>query len=489
MSQSTVSTAVCFIDLATFSEVEGFIYGGPTAQTWFVGAVQKSNWFSFIPILLRNTGTFDFGQTNVSSSINRSGDYVLNVWFTMRVPQIVLNQPYVAGGDPGIFMDSSVRWTKNLMHNIFQRVNITFNELVVEEFQSEWFDFNYQFRLRGSKRIGYRNMIGDVSSMTTPVPPGVPLGDGSIRSCPLPFFFSEDSGIALPVAALPFNDIKVNFYFRPLNELIAIYPGTTAVGGPGGPNTGRVATVNDVYMYGSTNQRPSMQNPSLYAHYAVVHNDERVKMGDAPRDILMTQTQSTNFAPFKDVSSKTHFDVRLSHSIIMFTFAAKNVSLYHLYGGTFGSEQSNYTTEPNYAGLDPILFSQLIYENTVRVSMASDYYSLIAPYYFSDAIPEEAGYHMYTYALHPWLSLKPSGSTNYSKLANVSIEHDMSPAAQAAAGVNGAGVPQDQNGNPIVYPDTAGILSPFPQQWRHVLIAYNWNIVRVANGSLGHPTL
>lgn len=487
MSHSVVSTAAGFVDLATFNEAEGFTYGGGSAVTLFVGSVQKANWFTVLPISLRNNGTFDFGQNNVSASVNRSGDYVLNVWFRVQIPQIVLNQPYQVNGDPGIYMDASVRWTKNLAHNLFHRVNITFNELIVEEFDSEWLDFNYQFRVRGSKRVGYRNMIGDVSSMTTPVPPGVPLGDGSHRNCPLPFWFGEDSGIALPVAALPFNDIKINFYFRPLNELLIIYPGTAAVGGPGGVGTGRAANVGDIFVYGSTTQKPSMQNPVIHSHYAVVHNDERVKMGDAPRDILMTQIQSTNYSPFKDVSSKTHFDVRLSHGIISFFFAAKNVSLQNFAGGNFGAEQSNYTTEPNYAGLDPMSHSQLIYENTVRVSMGSDYFSLVSPFLLSKAIPEEAGYHMYSYALLPWAPLKPSGSTNYSKLANVSIEHDMSPAAQAAAGVNGA--PVDQNGNPIVYPDASGVLVPFPQSWRHIFVARNWNIIRVANGSLGHPTL
>lgn len=487
MSHSTVSTASSFIDLATFSEQEAFLYGGAVAVTLFVASVQKGNWFSTTPIALRNVGTFDFGQHNISVSVNRSGDYVLNLWFRVNLPSIVLHQPYIPGGDEGIFTNAQISWTRNLMHNIFYRVNIAFNELIVQEITSEYFDFHYQFKLRGSKRIGYRNMIGDVSSMTTPVGPGVALGDGSPRSVPIPFWFSEDSGIALPVAAMPFNDIKVNYFFRPLWDLVSIFPGTSAVGGPGGPGTGRAANTGDIYVYGSSTQKPSFINPTTYACYAVVHNDERVKMGDAPRDILISQTQTTNMAPYKDVSSTCYFDLRFSHSIVSIFWAAKNISLSQFATGNFGAEQSNYTTEPNYAGLDPIAHTQLVYENTPRVSMGSDYFSLMGPYYHSDAIPDETGYHMYTYALSPWDPLKPSGSTNYSKLANVLLEHTMSPAAQAAAGV--FGVPQDKSGNPIQYPDASGNLVAFPQHWQNICIARNWNIVRVANGSLGFPTL
>ncbi len=487
MSFSVCNASHLFIDLATFSEIEGFLYGGPDAITWFVAAVQKANWFSYLPINLRHNGTVDFGQKNVSASVNRSGDYVLHVWFRAQIPQLELVQ---SGGANGIFTDSSIRWTRNLMHNLFEKVNISFNELVVQEFDNYWLDFNFQFRKPGSKRIGYRNMIGDIASMTTPVPPGTPLGTGGYFSVPFPFWFGEDTGIALPVAALPFNDIKINYIFRAWQDLVVVFPGTLATGGPNGPNTGVAASCANVFVFGSTTEKPSLIDPSTNSHYAVVHNDERVKMGDAPRDILIHQIQATQVAPFKDISSRTTFDIRLSHSIVLFAFAAQNTSILEVNSGTCGGEWSNYTTEPMYAGLDPLAFTTLVYENTCRLAQGSDYYSLIHPDLLHPAIPDETGYHIWSYSVKPWDPLKPAGSTNFSKLANVSIAHDMSPAAQASAGIGTAGgVPLDQNGNVIQYPNTSGVEIDFPQKYRHVLIARNWNIARVANGSLGHPTL
>jgi len=490
MSFSVCNASHLFIDLATFSESEGFLYGGPDAITWFVAAVQKANWFSFLPIALRMSGVVDFGQRHVFATVNRSGDYVLNVWFRTQIPILELVNPYVQGSNQGIYLDSGIRWTRNLMHNLFEKINISFNELVVQEFDNFWLDFNFQFRCPGSKRIGYRNMIGDIASMTTIVAPGDPLGTGGYFSVPLPFWFGEDSGLALPVAALPFNDIKINYHLRRWQDLLVVYPGTAATGGVDGPNTGRVAQCSDVFIFGTTTH-PQLVDPQTFAHYVVVHNDERVKMGDAPRDMLIHQTQSVQYAPFKDISSRTTFDIRLSHSIVLFCFAAQNVSLLDL-GGRFscGGEYSNYTTLFDYGGLDPIAFSTLIYENTCRIAQGSDYYSLIFPDLFSDAIPDETGYHLWSYGMKPWDPLKPSGSTNYSKLANVSLAHDMSPAALASAGIGTAsGQPEDQNGNIIVYPDSSGVEVDFPQKYRHIFVARNWNIARVANGSLGHPTL
>src|SRR3989344_5995013 len=138
---STVSAANCFIDLATFSELESFLYGGPLAISFFVAGVQKANWFSIIPIALRNNGTFGFGQEGVSASLNRSGDYVLNLWFRCEWPTITnrVGAGHVAA--------DTVRWTRNLMHNVIKKCSITFNELVVQEFDNYWLDFNYMFRI------------------------------------------------------------------------------------------------------------------------------------------------------------------------------------------------------------------------------------------------------------------------------------------------------------------------------------------------------
>lgn len=479
-SYCNASASAGFIDLAAFSGVDSFLYGGPMAVTQMVSLVQKSNLFTFLPLPMRVCGCeFDFGVRHASATLSRSADYILHVWLRMQIPQIELVQPSVA---PLLFSDSSLRWTRNLMHNIIESCDISFNELEVECFDSVWLDYNFQFRKRGSKRIGYRAMIGDIAAMTTPVPPSTPLGTGGYFSVPLPFWFTEDSGISLPIAALPFNDVKVNFHFRRWQELVVVYPGTAAVGGPG-----RAATTGDVFIYG-TSSAPSMQDAQLWTHHAIVHNDERIKMGDAPRDMLITQIQNTN-CYFKDISSESNFDLRLSHSVILFCFGAQNYTISDWNGGAQGAEWSNYTTEIDYAGLDPIAFSRLVYENTLRVANGSDYFSLIQPDLLFKATPDETGYHVYSYAYNPFAFNGASGSTNYSKLANVSLNHIASPAALAAQGINTAsGSPEDQNGNIIQWPNSSGVLVDMKQKFRHVLRARNWNIARIVAGSLGTPT-
>ncbi len=472
MSWSSVTTAVTFADLGTYSELEGFLYGGPEAITWFVAAVQKANWFSLVPIVLRHDGLVDFGTKRSSASVNRSGDYVLNTWFRCQIPRIQL---FDAG--TAIYVDASLRWTRNLMHNLFTRVSISFNELVVHEFDNFWLDCNFVFRVPSNKRLIYDNMIGNVSDMTTAVPRNTALGTGGYFSVVLPFFFGEDSGVALPVAAVPLNDVKINYELRRWQELVVVFPGTAAGGAPGT----RIAALGDVKQYTNSSLDPQLLDSTTNAHYAVVHNDERVKMGDAPRDIPIHQTQSIQLVPFKDVSSATSFDLRLSHAIVLFCFAALNTTINTFTSGACGQELSNYTTEPNYAGLDPIAYTTLVYENSVRLSNGSDYYSYIFPFLYADGAatePEHTGMHMFSYSIKPWSPLSPAGSTNFSKLSNVSCTHTMSPACIAAA----ASTALDSSGVAIQWPTgTPSALANMPQTFSHAFVARNWNIVRVAN--------
>jgi len=475
-----VSAQNTYIDLATFSELEGFLYGGQHAITHFVRGVQKSNWFSFIPVPLRQHGTFDFGQKNVSAAINRSGDYVLQVWFRVKMPQLRFSATALAAA--GVGSQAGIRYTSNLMHNLFESISISFNELTVQEFDSYYLDFNRVFNVPASKRFLYDNMIGERSEYTATIEaadmvadPTLALGDGAYLNLVIPLWFGEDTGVALPAAALPFNDIKINYHFRTLAQLLVISQGGSAVAAGGG--VARAATITDVVDI--TGAIPRLETPETFAHYAVVSNDERVKMGDAPRDILIRQVQTTQRSPMT-ATGRNSTDVRLSHAIIAFFFAARNTSL--------PGEQSNYTNVPDFTntttgsnsdsplGAFPIATTNLVYENTVRASMGSDYYGMVVPYLFAESGPlgpEDTGYQMYSYSLRTF-SYDPEGSTNYSKLANVAIQHDM--ATSASATYSRALAPG------VI---TAGLVPTY----EHVFVATNWNIGRIANGSFGHPTL
>ena len=459
-----------FIDLATYDELEKYQYGGPDATAYFVSETRKSTWFTQVPVTLTLNGTPTWGA-DFHASVSRAGDYLLSTWARIRLPEFDIS-------DPSADTVKKVTWTEKLGHNIFEEVYISFNDLVAEKLTSEYLDFWSAFTTPASKQAGYSNMIGDVSvlhsagAQKTDVA-GVVTSDSVMPAytlnIPLPFFYSRDSGVALPCAALPYNEIRIGFKLRYADKLLTVTETTTATGAV----AVRHATASDF----ATGQFPHMSEFRVWANYAIVSNDERVRMGCGPRDILIEQVQHTNADWDATRRELIRIDVRFSHAIKVLFFAVRNKSV--------DSQWSNYTTRhtaqqgTGTVAYDPVLETSIIYENTHRLtSLGSDYFSLVQPYYHAPAIPEQTGLHMYSYSLD-FYSTDPMGSTNYGKLTNVSIENR--PATVARHASNGL----DDLGVALV-PEAA---TPHSNTFQLYVNAVCNNIIRISGGALGFPVL
>ena len=462
MALSTSNITSGFIDLATFDEIEKYMYGGADATAYFVRETRKSTWFTQVPVTLsKASGQPGFGQ-EWSVSISRAGDYLLQTWL-----RLVLSSVTAANG-------SNVRWTKNFMHNLVQECSITFNDLVAARFDSYFLDFWSAFTVPAGKRDGYNRMIGNYNQSTTyEATNTIP---SATLNLPLPFFYTRDSGVALPTAALPYNEMRINFTFRNWEDLLISYSSNTVAVPTVFGSTGTVATA------------PTMSDVNVWANYAIVSNDERKRMACAPRDILIEQVQTAPRQPFTPTVNPTpSYDIRFSHAVKALFLGIKNTS--------YKSIHSNYATEsPQGDGTytantdggvldDPISNISLIYENTNRLGqISSDYYSLVNPYYNAPTIPNQGstvyyksyftsyiGYHMYSYTLD-LISLDPMGSTNFGKLTNVSVILESGGNAQTAA-------------------SGASLTLIAGQKFEAVIVAVNNNIIRISGGALGFPVL
>ena len=465
MSTSALATSNItsgFIDLATYDEQEKYMYGGEDATAYFVRETRKSTWFTQVPVnLSRSSGSPDFNQ-EWSVNISRAGDYLLYSWLRVTFPSIQLSDSNVFGPD-GV-----MRYTRNLMHALIRECVISFNDLAAARFDNYHLDFWAAFTVPAGKFNGYNNMIGNIDDLTSPRGPTEAFESFTLN-LPLPFFFSRDSGVALPTAAIPYNDMRIMFSFRNFTDLLILDNSDE-----NDQSAGRPITAADL-----VGGAPTLGPVQVWANYAIVSSEERKRMACAPRDILIEQVQTAPVQTFAPVTvPNPSYDIRLSHAIKALFFAVRNK--------TNAAEWSNYTSASpvvngekkvqfNPSGaLDPILQTSLIYESTSRLSqMGSDFFSLVQPYFHAPVIPATTGYHMYSYSLD-FICLDPMGSTNYGKLTNVSV----APEASAAAIFNANSANNDW---------AAGHATP--QLFEFVLTAVNNNIIRISGGALGFPVL
>lgn len=461
VSIATSNLTSGFIDLATYDEQEKYLYGGEDAVAYFVRETRKSTWFTQVPVALaKNSGVPDFGQ-QWSVNITRAGDYLIQSWLRVTIPSVTLSASNQFG------VDGRLRWTRNLMHNLIQEANITFNDLTAARFDSYHLDFWAAFTTPAGKINGYNNMIGNVDELIQPHAPGIPIPKLTLN-LPLPFFYARDSGVALPTAAIPYNDMKINLLFRQWQQLLIL----DNLAATGSMARSVAPTLSDL---GGTT--PVIEQAQVWSNYAIVGNEERRRMGCAPRDILIEQVQTAPIQTFNpSQSTRPSYDLRFSHAVKALFFAVQN--------NTCQNELSNYTSASPVTGssivdfnpsgaADPIVQTTLVYESTQRLAqMGSDYFSLMQPWYHAPVIPVQTGYHVYSYSLD-FIDLDPKGSTNYGKLNNVSIIPEASDAA--IAGSNGTGA--------------SGSGLDFQQKYQMIVTCVNNNTIRISGGALGFPVL
>jgi len=104
---------------------------------------------------------------------------------------------------------------------------------------------------------------------------------------PLLFWFCRNPGLALPLIALQYHEVKFNIDFRPIGEVLwAVTTLAPDVNGRGNPvNTGSVA-VSQAY-------QQSLVAASIYVDYIFLDTDERRKMAQNPHEYLIEQIQFT----------------------------------------------------------------------------------------------------------------------------------------------------------------------------------------------------
>lgn len=469
MTQTTVSA---FIDLATFDEIEKYLYGYEHAITYFVRQTKKCTWFSQIPVKLTNgSGNPEFGK-EFSFHVSRSGDYLLNTWLRVKLNAPVLKPKTSWTDGSNTILKSAARYTNNLMHNLVKKVEIKFNDLTAQEIKSYHLDFWRCFTIPASKRHGYNKMIGNnnmnrwVTATKTGSNPTVydgTLGDVYLN-LPLPLFYDRDSGSALPTAALPYNDMRIHFEFRNWTELIIMDRtcGGQVLDSNGnavstGPSSFEAATLDDF----EAGKEPRLSEVELWANYAIVSQKERKRMGKHARDIVIEQVQHAPVESFAAaVGATKHYDLRFSHAVKAVLFGIRNKSV--------ANELSNYSADsPVYASNAGEFYHQgetnilskasLVYENTNRLgNMGIDYFTLVQPYYHATADgTDQPGVCMYSYSLE-LDSYDPMGSTNYGKLTNVTL----SPTAAVEVAKS-----------------------------EFLCSVVNYNVIRIAGGALGFPVL
>ena len=104
---------------------------------------------------------------------------------------------------------------------------------------------------------------------------------------PFQFWYCRNPGLAIPLIALQYHEVKINLDIRPIDE--CLWAVTTLTGGEGDVTHGPGCQNHKV----TNAYNQSLVAASLYVDYVFLDTDERRRMAQNPHEYLIEQLQFT----------------------------------------------------------------------------------------------------------------------------------------------------------------------------------------------------
>ena len=247
------------LQLAKKGTQDTHLTGNPQI-TFFKTIHKRYSNFSMESIQQHFNGTIDFGR-KLNCTIAKNGDLIHKIYLCINLPKI----------DCETSANNKFRWLNWIGHNIIKEVYIEIGGQIIDQQYGEWIHIWNEVSQPLSKQAGYSNMIGNVPRLTQVIQ-GNSLNNGSniipahTLYIPLQFWFCKNPGLALPLIALQYNDVKIGLEFKDANSCCW--------------STGKYKLVP-----------PSLVNASLYVDYIYLDTEERRKFASQNHEYLIEQLQ------------------------------------------------------------------------------------------------------------------------------------------------------------------------------------------------------
>ena len=281
------------MQLVAYGAQDVYLTGNPQITFWKVTYRRHTN-FSMESIEQTFNGQADFGR-RVTCTISRNGDLAYRTYLQVTLPEINQGMKNTSGDATGGVW---ARWLDFPGEQMISQVEVEIGGQRIDRQYGDWMHLWNQLTLSKEQERGYYRMIGNTTQLTFITDPSFSAVDGPCSSSaptqvceprnalpettlyvPLQFWYCRNPGLALPLIALQYHEVKINLDIRPIDECL------WAVGDMN-CTSGKSARVTAAY-----NQ--SLVAASLYVDYVFLDTDERRRMAQNPHEYLIEQLQFT----------------------------------------------------------------------------------------------------------------------------------------------------------------------------------------------------
>jgi hypothetical protein len=278
------------MQLVAYGAQDVYLTGNPQITFWKVTYRRHTN-FAMEAIEQTFNGQADFGR-RVTCTISRNGDLAYRTYLQVTLPEI--NQTHAATGD-----DVYARWLDYPGEQLVSVVEVEIGGQRIDRQYGDWMHIWNQLTLTSEQQRGYNKMVGNTTQLTFITDPHFAPVDGPCATdaprqvcaprnalpettlyVPLQFWYCRNPGLALPLIALQYHEIRINLDLRPIDECLWAMTALT------GSTSSACGKVTNAY-------QQSIVAASLYVDYVFLDTDERRRMAQNPHEYLIEQVQFT----------------------------------------------------------------------------------------------------------------------------------------------------------------------------------------------------
>jgi len=288
------------MQLVAYGAQDIYLTGNPQITFWKVTYRRHTN-FAMESIEQTFNGQADFGR-RVTCTISRNGDLAYRTYLQVTLPEI--NQTMGTASSPHVY----ARWLDFPGHQIIDDVELEIGGQRIDKQYGDWMHIWVQLTMDKNQEKGYFKMVGNTTQLTFMTDPSFAPVDGPCGAdaprqvcaprnalpettlyIPLQFWFCNNPGLALPLIALQYHEVKINIDLRAIDECLWAVSSLTS--------TGSDLKVSSAYSQ-------SLVSASLYVDYVYLDTDERRRMAQNPHEYLIEQLQYTGAESVGSSSNK-----------------------------------------------------------------------------------------------------------------------------------------------------------------------------------------
>jgi hypothetical protein len=322
------------LQLVAYGAQDVYLTGNPQI-TFFKVVYRRHTNFSLESIQQTFNGNAGLGN-RVTAQISRNGDLIHKMYVVADVTVTTAAADSYAG------------------LKLLKKIELEIGGQLIDRQYAEWMYVWNELSLPAGKVDGYKTMVGDAAATGT-----------RKLYIPLEFWFCRNVGLALPLIALQYHEVKVNIEFETSTEMTNL----------------------------------AMNSAELWVDYIFLDTDERRRFAQMSHEYLIEQVQFTGSETISASANK--IKLNFNHPVKELVWVAHKSGAWN-----------------NFTVVDNVKLQ--LNGNDRFAERNAAYFSLVQPYQHHEKIPATQNINVYAFGLKPE-EHQPSGTLNMSRIDTATL--------------------------------------------------------------------